>query len=352
MQRTYFLGGASPQGFETDFWRAQAEQNRYGIYLKGGPGTGKSTLMKRIAAAFAGENISLYHCASDPHSLDAAVLEDRGIFIADATAPHESGTPLPYVSGETVDLAAGLNAEQLHAERAAIRALYSENQTAHSQAKKGLAGIAEMQEIIAGIGAAALLPEKLAKFVRNTAKRLLPHKPAYAGRILYRQSCAVTPLGVLRFLPEQFDLILLHDPYYAAAEAMLGQLAEAAVSAGLDCEITRSLIRKDRPPVQLILPEQKLIFAAVTDCRQPELPVPVSAVHMQRFYDAAKLRQQRSLMRFCAKTAAAAEEQVILLLAEALRVHDALEKYYIRALDTAFLDRTAESLTERIRAFA
>ncbi len=349
MQRTYFLGGASPQGFETDFWHAQ--QDHYGFYLKGGPGTGKSTLMKRIAAAFAGERISLYHCASDPHSLDAVVLEDRGVFIADATAPHESSTPLPYVTGETVDLAAGLNAEQLHADADAILALYRENQTAHSQARKGLSGISEMQGIIAGIGSAALLSEKLAKFVRNTAKRLLPHKPAYAGRILRRQSCAVTPLGVLRFLPEQYDLILLHDPYYAAAGMMLGQLAEAAVSAGLDCEITRSLTQKDRLPVQLILPEQRLIFTAVTDCRQPELPAPVSVMHMQRFYDAAKLRQQRSLIRFCAKTAAAAEEQVIMLLAEALRVHDALEKYYIRALDTAFLDRTAASLTERIRAF-
>lgn len=352
MQRTYFLGGASPQGFETDFWREQAQQERYGIYLKGGPGTGKSTLMKKIAAAFAGERISLYHCASDPHSLDAVVLEDRGVFIADATAPHESGTPLPCVTGETADLAAGLNAGQLHADAAAIRALYQENQTAHGQAKKGLAGIAEMQEMIAGTGRAAMLPEKLAKYVRNTAKRLLPRKPAYAGRLLYRQSCAVTPLGVLRFLPEQYDLILLHDPYYAAGSAMLEQLAEASAAAGLDCEITRSLVQKNRPPVQMILPEQKLIFAAVTDCRQPELPLPVSVVHMQRFYDAAALRRQRSLMRFCAKTAASAEEQVVLLLAEALRVHDALERYYIRALDTAFLDRTAERLIGRITALS
>ena len=246
MQRTYFLGGASPQGFETSFW--QEHKDFYGIYLKGGPGTGKSTLMKKIAAAFSGEETALYHCASDPRSLDAVVLPERGVFIADSTAPHEASTPLPFVTGETVDLAAGLRRESLKDATPEILALYRANQTAHAQVRKGLAGIAEMENLIAETGAEALLHEKLEKYAVRCGKRLFPKKAETAGRLLYRQSMARTPLGTIRFLPEQYDLILLHDPFYAAGACLLMMLAEAAVRAGLCCEVTYSLTQKKRPP--------------------------------------------------------------------------------------------------------
>lgn len=348
MQRTYFLGGASPQGFETSFWKEH--QEAYGFYLKGGPGTGKSTLMKKVAAAFAGEQVSVYHCASDPHSLDAVVFEERGIFIADSTAPHEASTPLPYVTGETVDLAEGLRSEQLQAAAPEVLAFYNENQTAHSQAKKGLAGIAEMEDIIAGTGAAALMHEKLEKYTDRLAKRLLPKKTGAEGILRHRQSMAITPHGRMHFLPEGFDLILVHDPVYAAGARLLTQFAEAAMRAGLCCEVTHSLTQKHRPPVQLILPEQHLVIASVTDPALPDLPEPVSVVHMQRFYDAEKLRQQRALLKFSAKTAAATEAQVIGLLADALRIHDALEAYYIDALNPAFLDQKTAALITKILA--
>lgn len=346
MQRTYFLGGASPQGFETAFWTEQ--RTAYGFYLKGGPGTGKSTLMKQVAAAFADEDISVYHCASDPRSLDAVVLENRGIFIADSTAPHEASTPLPYVTGETVDLAAYLHADILRNHAADIHALYAENQNAHKQAKKGLAGIAEMETIICETGAAALDTEKLKKYAARLAKRLLPKHTDAAGKMLRRQSCAVTPLGKMHFLPEGFDLILVHDPFYAAGAVLLQELAEAASAAGQICEITHALTTHQ--PIMLILPAQKLVLAAVTEAVQPELPKPVSIIKMQRFYDAEILRQQRSLLRFCTKTAAATEEQVIALLAEALRVHDELEKYYIAALDTPALSRITAELITKLKA--
>ena len=346
MQRTYFLGGASPQGFETSFWGEQKQY--YGFYLKGGPGTGKSTLMKKLAAAFSGEETALYHCASDPRSLDAVVFPSRGVFIADSTAPHEASTPLPFVTGETVDLAAGLNAAQLAASAAEIRELYEANQTAHAQVKKGLAGLAEMEEIIAGTGESALLRDKLEKYTLRLSKRLFPKKSESAGRLLHRQSMALTPLGRMRFLPEDYDLILLHDAYAAAGSALLTLLAEAAVRAGLCCEITHSLTQKHRPPVQIILPEQRLAVIAASEAKLSELPAPVSVLHLQRFYDAEVIRRQRTLLRFSAKTAAATEAQVIDLLAEALRLHDELERYYIRALDTAFLDRQAELLITKI----
>lgn len=353
MQRSYFLGGASPTGFTTSFW--QEHCGYYGCFLKGGPGTGKSTLMKKIAAAFAGEELSLWHCASDPHSLDAVVLEERGIFIADATAPHEAGTQLPFVTGEIVDLAAGLSPAPIREHRAEILHLYQENSAAHSQVRKGLAGIAEMEAMIADAAAPALQSEKLTGFAARLGKRLIPKSADTEGRILYRQSMALTPDGFVRYLPEGFDLITLHDPLRIAGEMLLMQLAAYAEKAGTVCEVTRALTRPDTPPVILILPAYRLIIAVDADDTNaepadfPAFSSSVNCIRMQRFYDAAVLRKHRALIRFCKKAAAQTVQKVTELLADALNMHNALESYYIRALDTQYLDRKADELTADIR---
>lgn len=60
-------------------------------FIKGRPGTGKSTLMKLIVkkAEELGFDVDVYHCALDPKSLDMVVVSELGFCIFDATAPHE-----------------------------------------------------------------------------------------------------------------------------------------------------------------------------------------------------------------------------------------------------------------------
>jgi len=350
MQRAYFLGGATPDGFETPF--PDAQKNCYGFYLKGGPGTGKSTLMKKIAAAFSGEQISVYHCASDPRSLDAVVLENRRVFIADATAPHEMSTPLPYVSGELIDLAAGLSAPVLAESEDAVCALYAQNQAAHAQARKGLSGIGAMEDMVTQIGKAALLEDKLTGYAARLAKRLFGSKSGDTGTILHRQCCAITPQGRLTFCPAEYDIIVLDDPCRAASQILLRLLAEKAAALGKCCEVTASQTQSDRPLTHLIIPEQKLVILTAADQTDPELRKPAAVIKLQRFYDAECLRKQRTLARFCTKTAEALETQTVAILSDALRIHDALESYYIRALNPVYLDQTTASLVGRILAKA
>lgn len=350
MIREYFLGGASPEGFVTDFWNAQ--KHAYGYYLKGGPGTGKSTLMKKLAAAFAGEEVSLYHCASDPHSLDAVVLESRGVFVADATAPHSADTALPHVTGTLTDLAEGLRAEHLQPHCQEIRRLYAENQEMHSQVRKGLAGIAAMEEMTTAIGRSALRTEKLCPFAERYVKQLLPKGSGQRSIVLSRQSTALTPHGRSTFIPKDYDLILLQDPAFAASEMLLAILKDAAAERGVVCEVTYSLTQKTHPPVQVLLPEQRVAVAAAQSVAGIEMQQPVSTVQMQRFYDASVLRGQRRLMQFSRKTAEAVTERVCGILADALKVHDELESYYIGALDHAFLDRKAEELIAAVKRYS
>ena len=351
MQRDYFLGGASPEGFETAFWDANTKRGCYGFYLKGGPGTGKSTLMKKIAAAFAGEHVSVYHCASDPSSLDAVVLEDRCIFVADATAPHSNDPALPYVTGETVDLAAGLNSAVLRPERETILRLSRENKAAHAQARKGIAGIAAICVPTEKAGQSALLRDKLTAYAGRFCKRMLPDKKTGAGAVLHRQCSALTPAGKLTFLSENCDLILLRDDLSAAAPLFLETVCAEAAASGYCCEVTHALTRHGRPLTHLILPE---IGLAIADKAAVDTDTQANAavIGLNRFYEPEIRKQQRSAAKFSAKAAADTEEKTVSLLAEALRIHDELESFYIKALQPAFLDEAAETLISKIRGYA
>ena len=87
----YFPGGNTAEGFCSHFGDIlPAPMQRRMFYLKGGPGVGKSTLMRRVgeAAEKAGLEVEYFHCSSDPDSLDAVCLPQKGAALMDGTAPH------------------------------------------------------------------------------------------------------------------------------------------------------------------------------------------------------------------------------------------------------------------------
>lgn len=85
-----FLGAATPAGSKDFIDNLTADvAKRY--FIKGRPGTGKSTILKKIAkkAAINGFDIEIYHCGFDPNSLDMLIIRELNICIFDSTAPHE-----------------------------------------------------------------------------------------------------------------------------------------------------------------------------------------------------------------------------------------------------------------------
>ena len=87
----YFLGANSPSGFYSLYPELIAPETARAIYiLKGGPGCGKSTLMRQVARRMeeAGLETEYILCSGDPESLDALLLPQLGVALVDGTAPH------------------------------------------------------------------------------------------------------------------------------------------------------------------------------------------------------------------------------------------------------------------------
>ena len=87
----YFLGGNTPQGFYSLYLQLSVSDLFRAVYIiKSGPGSGKSSLMRRVGrhVQAAGLETEEVLCSGDPDSLDALIVPALGAAIVDGTAPH------------------------------------------------------------------------------------------------------------------------------------------------------------------------------------------------------------------------------------------------------------------------
>ncbi|NLD20249.1 MAG: hypothetical protein GX663_08420 [Clostridiales bacterium] len=121
--RNIYPGGNTTKGFHS-YYNFILPQNKAEkiIYLKGGPGVGKSTMMKKIGAYFEGKNESIDYmwCSSDPDSLDGVLLKDRNVAVIDGTAPHIIDPINPAAVDEILDLGRYWNREEIRKNRRQI----------------------------------------------------------------------------------------------------------------------------------------------------------------------------------------------------------------------------------------
>ncbi len=119
--KNYYAGGNTSIGFYSLYDEALKGLDRLYI-LKGGPGTGKSSIMKEIGLHMADRNydIQFLHCSSDNQSLDGVIIPTLKLGIVDGTAPHIVDPKYPGVVDEIINLGLFWNADQLRENRKEI----------------------------------------------------------------------------------------------------------------------------------------------------------------------------------------------------------------------------------------
>ena len=88
--RHRFFGASTPDGSVN--YIDNLTENLYARYfIKGRPGTGKSTFLKRLAktANERGFDAELYYCSFDKNSLDMVIVPELSFCVFDSTKPHE-----------------------------------------------------------------------------------------------------------------------------------------------------------------------------------------------------------------------------------------------------------------------
>ena len=106
-ERHYFAGNNTAQGFFSYFnYIINLEEGNHYYILKGGPGVGKSSFMKKFASKMVdkGYSIEYVHCSSDRESLDSIYIPELKIAFVDGTAPHTIDPKYPGAVDEIINL--------------------------------------------------------------------------------------------------------------------------------------------------------------------------------------------------------------------------------------------------------
>ncbi len=345
----YFLGANAPGGFRsrfadnydpTDGWRAWI--------IKGGPGTGKSSLMKRLAAAAAGagKRVELSPCSSDPASLDAVLLPDEKKIILDGTAPHVVEPRYPGVCERIVNLGDCWRDDAFAGNEKKIIALCRENQALHARATRYLTAAGQLARESCQIALSCTDLEKAAQFAAGLAARLIPKRAGSPGREWERYLSGMTPQGLVFFRSTVEKtcgrVVVLCDPYGAARGAVLSVVREIALQRGQEIVTCRSLLLPDAVE-HILIPGAGLAFC--TEGRYTHLDPAGRRIHARRFTDMAALHEKRGRLSFHRRAQAELLQAAGEAVAAAKAVHDEIERYYIRAMDFAKVDAVAERLT-------
>lgn len=347
----FFLGANSPTGFYSLFGNAYDAQSGWRAFvIKGGPGTGKSTLMKRLAAAFSdrGEYVEKAWCSSDPQSLDAVILPHRRSIILDGTAPHVIEPKYPGVCERIVDIGSAWDTAVLRETGAQIIALGEQCARCHAQAQSFLAAARPFLEQNAAIAGSYADLQKAKAFATRLCEKLFGQVKEGGGEIELRMLSAVTQMGISIFekTPQSLceRVIVLEDRYNAVAASFMTAVRDWLVSHGED--IICCICSQMHTPEHIIVPKKKICISVSNSFHK--LSGSERIIHSERFMrERPDKETRRELVR---------NERVLELMyaqaADCMRkakvIHDQLEQFYIRAMDYSALEPIYEMLLEQM----
>ncbi|MDD6035066.1 MAG: hypothetical protein PUC30_02540 [Lachnospiraceae bacterium] len=331
MGRCYFSGSNSGDGFFNYFdgivppW---AHLKRY-FMIKGGPGVGKSTLMKRVAekAEQAGEEVERFYCSGDPDSLDAVRLVEREIVFADATAPHCMDPRFPGAVEEIVNLGEQIDRARIVKYRDAVEMLFNKNKESYRKAYAFLGAAKALETERYKEIASCADNEKIAKCAKEIAE-LAGKKEERQIRRLFLD--AISCKGCLSFVSRVTDG---NKVYRITGEYkdVVADLLSAAVEADRK-EVFCSPLRPQCVN-HMLLRDSAILLTS------------------EEGTDGTELLSENFLKKECDKTtevffneARHMEEEAMKCLRECKKIHDELEEIYKASVNFERINERTEQL--------
>lgn len=345
-ENTYFAGANSGEGFICQYGSIISEESFDKVYIiKGGPGTGKSSEIKRCisAAQNSGANVFEYRCGSDPASVDCAVFERNGhrIAVLDGTAPHTVEPLYAGACGEIVDFGTAWDPSLLEKRKNEIISLSKRKKACFEEAYKLLGGALEMRRENKRLLSEAIDEPKMRaaaeRFLRSIGKKK-------DGGTSYCYTHGITMSGLVYFdsLERRAERKIYVTDRYGAGAFFVNMLFEMARDMGIAVVVSRSPLNKNE--IIALGFEAGRVGVFIGD----EEEEGDKSINILRFLKNGELSANRAKRRFCTKTGEHLINEACLRLKEAKSLHFRLEEIYGNATDYSKISRLGERMAEKI----
>lgn len=346
-QIQYFLGANSPSGFYSLYDQLIDLESARGVYiLKGGPGCGKSSFMRRIArhAEAAGYSTQFILCSGDPESLDGLVLPELKLALVDGTAPHVIEPQYPGAVEHYINLGQYYDGAGLQSVRAAIVEDMSGYKQHYKRCYRCLSAAAELDSDVRELLLTDETAARLVKRARGIISRELKGEGS-GGTVTQRFLGAVTYAGTVycwETVEAQCRRVYELCDSCGLAHTMLSPILSAAAARSFDVIACPDPMAPDRL-AHLLIPELGLAFVS-TGPGQEYPGRTYRRIRLDSLAAGETYRRCRPRVRFTRKVSAALKEEAVQALGQAKAQHDALEAHYNPFVDFDGVYRLADQL--------
>ena len=347
-----FLAANTCSGFYSLFSQMTEKTDHNILLIKGGPGTGKSSLMKRFAerAQSKGMTVEKMHCSSDPSSLDGIWVKEKKLILLDATAPHCADPRYPGAVEQILPLGEFWDRDKLISHRKQIISLTTQISSVFKR----------IYTLLSAAGSLRRTTEQLIRpcFDQNKADKMITKFLSLQGavhtgkkaRVQQRFISALSNSGYLLYedaLSECKNVLLLEDNYDCAHlfTALVDQKLEQ-----LGYDRLQLLCPLEPDKIDHIIVKDLSLAIISQNFRslwQSDLPI-IKTVQMRQLTDTKALSAHKSKLTFYKKLCKSLYDEVFGLLASEKTLHDKLEQYYILAMDFEGLERQTQHLIDKL----
>lgn len=334
---TYVFPGANTCRGYRSFFREGLSGLEQVFILKGGPGCGKSTLIRSLGQTMLeqGHDVEFWQCSADSDSLDGVLIPDLKTAVVDGTPPHVVEPLCPGAVEELVDLGACWDRQELRRQKEEIVRLNRQISGKYADCAGFLAAAGDLLQ--AG-------RDNLAAAADSSGDAgLLSHifgQDQASCRHLFASS--VTPKGWVSYLEplsrRARRRFILTGPFGGGKERLLAAVAAEAEQRRLYAELYHHPLAPEE--LQLVwLPELSTAVLGVEDA--PPRREGDVVIGCGRTADPERAEADRRRLREL--TAAGGQR-----IAEAKALHDRLEDCYRQAMDYAKVEEIKASLLARL----
>ena len=324
-EKRYFIGANTSEGF-VNYTNEIINKLSKVYIIKGGPGTGKSTLMKKISenAEMKGYGCEYYYCSSDSTSLDGVVIKEASIGIIDGTSPHSIDPVYPGAVEEIVNLGQFWDESVLFERKEEIRELNDEKKKLFSKVYSYLAVCKELREERISLSSTFFNYDK----ARAACERLIKGIGQSGGfRLENRQISALGMNGFCQFstysdLAE--DCRLISDAR-GVNSILCDVLLDTARHMGIHTWVSRNCFYEVDA---FYFPQGNL--AILSNCDSDKV---TKLINTERFINKQEISTNKKLLRFLARTEEALTNEVRLTFEKIKKCHFDLEGIYSSAMD-------------------
>lgn len=356
--RHMFPGGNTSKGFFSYYSYILGQEEAERIFvIKGGPGVGKSTFMKKIGQEMIerGYDAEFMHCSSDNNSLDGLVLPELKIAFVDGTAPHVVDPKNPGAVDEIIHLGDYWDEVGMRKNRNEILVINKEVGRLFARAYRYLKAAASIYEDIAVINSWALEEGKINKLEYELEQELfdrieLSEKQGKQRRLF---ASAITPDGLknhLNSLLKDKRVYVLEEVPGSLSDKILEGMKTAAVSRGYDVECYYCALLPEKLE-HLVIPGLGIAFTTSNEYHHTEIP-PYRTIDLINYLDKNSLLKYQSEMNYNSLIINELLDKAIEIIAMAKELHDKMETYYIPNMDFEAVQRCWEATMARVLEYA